>query len=105
MRERSNGAAPAVRRARDEATSRSTRFIDFQTSLIRDKTLARSLARAMSEPTETKTADPLNWKNEENVKRFVRPSRWLSLDIAGYPVRDTFLSIEFRSRVLREARA
>ena len=55
----------------------------------------------MSEPTETKTADPLIWKNEENVKRFVRPSRWLSLDIAGYPVRD----IEFRSRVLREARA
>jgi len=40
----------------------------------------------MSEPTETKTADPLNWKNEENVKRFVRPSRWLSLDIAGYPM-------------------
>jgi hypothetical protein len=41
----------------------------------------------MSEPTETKTADPLNWKNEENVKRFVRPSRWVSRDIAGYPVR------------------
>jgi len=45
----------------------------------------------MSDTTEkAKTpagADPLDFKNESNVLRFVRPSRWVSLDIAGYPVR------------------
>jgi len=32
-------------------------------------------------------ADPLNFKDESNILRFVRPSRWVSVDIAGYPVR------------------
>lgn len=31
--------------------------------------------------------DPLNFKDESNITRFVRPNRWLSLDIAGKPVR------------------
>lgn len=32
-------------------------------------------------------ADPLNFKDESNILRFVRPSRWVSVDVAGYPVR------------------
>jgi len=31
-------------------------------------------------------ADPLNFKDESNILRFVRPSRWVSVDIAGYPM-------------------
>ena len=45
----------------------------------------------MSDTTEkAKTpagADPLDFKDEANIQRFVRPSRWVSLDIAGIPVR------------------
>jgi hypothetical protein len=42
----------------------------------------------MSEaPAQASANDPTDFKNEENVKRFVRPNRWLSLDIAGIPVR------------------
>ena len=45
----------------------------------------------MSDTTEkAKTpagADPLDFKDEANIRRFVRPSRWVSLDIAGIPVR------------------
>jgi hypothetical protein len=42
----------------------------------------------MSEaPAQASANDPTDFKNEDNVKRFVRPNRWLSLDIAGVPVR------------------
>jgi len=45
----------------------------------------------MSDTTEkAKTpagADPLDFKDEANIRRFVRPNRWVSLDIAGIPVR------------------
>jgi|TARA_B110000003_G_scaffold271759_1_gene306455 hypothetical protein len=45
----------------------------------------------MSEGGKTATPppgkDPLNFKDENNVLRFVRPNRWLSLDLAGKPVR------------------
>ncbi len=45
----------------------------------------------MSDTTEkAKTpagADPLDFKDESNIRRFVRPNRWVSLDIAGIPVR------------------
>jgi len=35
----------------------------------------------------SKADDALDFKNEANIARFVRPNRWLSLDIAGTPVR------------------
>ena len=45
----------------------------------------------MSDTTEkAKTpagADPLDFKDESNIRRFVRPNRWVSLDVAGIPVR------------------
>lgn len=43
--------------------------------------------------------DPLDFKNEENALRFIRPNRWLALDIAGVPVRVFFVS--FFTRVVR----
>ena len=49
----------------------------------------------MSDTTEkAKTpagADPLDFKDEANIRRFVRPNRWVSLDIAGIPVRAEIL--------------
>lgn len=38
-------------------------------------------------PAQASANDPADFKNEENVKRFVRPNRWLALDLAGVPVR------------------
>ena len=38
-------------------------------------------------PAQASANDPADFKNEDNVKRFVRPNRWLALDLAGVPVR------------------
>jgi hypothetical protein len=40
-----------------------------------------------TKPTPIKADDALDFKNEANIRRFVRANRWLSLDIAGRPVR------------------
>ena len=42
----------------------------------------------MSDTTKpSKADDALDFKQEANVKRFVRANRWVSLDIGGIPVR------------------
>ena len=49
----------------------------------------------------------MNFKDENNVLRFVRPNRWLSLDLAGKPVRcgRYFFLRSVRGRALDRARA
>jgi hypothetical protein len=61
-------------------------------------------------PAQASANDPADFKNEENVKRFVRPNRWLALDIAGIPVRfDTraryMIRPESSAKSLRRSRA
>ena len=66
----------------------------------------------MSDTTEkAKTpagADPLDFEDEANIRRFVRPNRWVSLDIAGIPVRARARERDFgffcRSRRFRRSR-
>ena len=66
----------------------------------------------MSDTTEkAKTpagADPLDFKDESNIRRFVRPNRWVSLDVAGIPVRARARERDFgffcRSRLRRSRR-
>lgn len=77
-------SSPLDARRRVIARTRSTDRAKIESS--------RTRAVAMSDTTEkAKTpaagADPLNFKDENNILRFVRPSRWVSVDFAGYPVR------------------
>ena len=42
----------------------------------------------MSDATKPSNADDaLDFKQEANIKRYVRANRWVSLDIGGKPVR------------------
>jgi hypothetical protein len=41
---------------------------------------------AANAPAKAPANDPLDFKQEQNALRFIRPSRWLALDIAGKPV-------------------